>query len=324
MENQQWTNEMNHQPVEESLFQTNLQMDEQPQLEEPQPEMNPNQVPPMGNAGPWMGPPPMMNMMPPYSPDFAILRDKGRSPMFLTCAILLLVLTLGQIAYSMSSFVAVDDSLLTQVSGSLGSMIDVEYLQISFAGAIILNLIGMCPQILSAVGVFVLAIRIRKMELPSEKKMGLGAVKASIIIQLSVIIFCVVFLALILLLGIIAGSSNAEALSSEVIMVFVVVGVIFASVLVPFLIYQVQLLNICSRVQEVLRTGNLIRKRISMYVIVMNYILLALNLIAMFFGVYDWIGILLTLVGVGVSLMFTIVLQKTRTAMEIWRVRQYR
>ncbi|MBQ7064796.1 MAG: hypothetical protein IJM90_07900 [Firmicutes bacterium] len=176
------------------------------------------------------------------------------------------------------------------------------------------NTLAMVPQVLYAVGLCLFVFRVRRHEAPCDENIGMSPIKAGTIIY---IVFTCIALAVVVgnavsvAMQIISQNINIFAADNRRVL-FLCLGLLAALIiLIVFLVYFIKISNTCGRVQKVFETGEMPKRNIPLFMIVMNYVLLGLSIVSSF-NLHQIVQYVMLVVYVAAILLITIPVQLTR------------
>ena len=102
-----------------------------------------------------------------------------------------------------------------------------------------------------------------------------------------------------------------------------VADLVVLAVMIFAMVYEIQLIRTCTRVQLTLQDGRFPDKPLSMYVIVMNYIMIVVSLLTLIYniavGSFSIVSIITTVVSMVATVLITVALTGTRREIESYR-----
>ncbi len=261
----------------------------------------------------------------PVSPAFEIIKKRASSGVFILGAILFIVVTACQ---TISSFFVLDMTGIEYLINSeyelmmlLPSETLAQIYSVILALVIIMIILVLVPMILNAIGLGIFTAQARKAQPGSRKGYGLGFVKASAIvvsvyIGLAMLSTLVIFFVLLNIRSLYWNNMSPWIIS-------LVADLVVLAVMIFAMVYEIQLIRTCTRVQLTLQDGRFPDKPLSMYVIVMNYIMIVLSLLMLIYniavGSFSIVSIITTVVSMVASILITVALTGTRREIESYR-----
>ena len=223
--------------------------------------------------------------MPGVSKAFTIFKKNGSSIAVLIGAVLLGI----SVLYSLVNPVLlwshiwpdIEKILVTQLGTGLpATFIGIEIQKVMYWGFLVMTVLIVLPMVLYVIGLIMYTVRARRHELPGDEDVGLTPLKAGMVIYLVCWILTVLGCGYAVYTSVRALMAGVK-LSPQVWSVLILQAV-WLTIEILGLIYFIKSIRMVKAATRVFATGEMPKHNLPLFVIVINYILIVLNIAAAF------------------------------------------
>lgn len=238
------------------------------------------------------------------------LKERALSGVFLSGAVMVTIVTAWNvIAYFVSLGLA--EISFNMASNLLEWMLPYNMRSWLVGLSLAIGFLILVPQILNNIGIWMFRQTVIGEEAPVNKKAGMNLIKAAAVMNLIYVLLVALTMIMMVILFV-QGAATGMPVNNPLFPIFIFL-LIFA-VLAMALIYQIQLMRLSDGIKSLVMTGSSPRG-ISLYIIVVNYVLAAVQLV-LCFGQQNVLQILMNLVAAAAMICLTIALQSLRSALQ--------